>query len=88
MGNFAFSPTSPFSSPSVTRFGLSAIGCGKRWMGITIGDEDLRTAVRLVNRIRRALAGLKPIEAISALIEQLKKYPATKDLLAAVNKLQ
>ena len=39
-------------------------------------------------RIRRALAGLKPIEAISALIEQLKKYPATKDLLAAVSKLQ
>ena len=26
--------------------------------------------------------------SISALIEQLKKYPATKDLLAAVSKLQ
>ena len=46
--------------------------------------EELEPA----RRIRRALAGLKPIEAISALLEQLKKYPATKNLLAAVNKLQ
>ncbi len=53
-------------------------------------EELLFTSQELepARRIRRALAGLKPIEAISALIEQLKKYPETKDLLAAVSKLQ
>jgi transcription termination factor Rho len=39
-------------------------------------------------RMRRALAGLKPLEAISALITQLQKYPENKALLTAVSKLQ
>jgi transcription termination factor Rho len=39
-------------------------------------------------RMRRALAGLKPIEAITALITQLQKYPENKALLTAVSRLQ
>jgi len=57
---------------------------GTRKEELLFTPEELEPA----RRIRRALAGLKPIEAISALIEQLKKYPATKDLLVAVSKLQ
>jgi transcription termination factor Rho len=57
---------------------------GTRKEELLFTPEELEPA----RRIRRALAGLKPLEAISALIEQLKKYPATKDLLAAVSKLQ
>jgi len=53
-------------------------------------EELLFTAEELepARRMRRALAGLKPLEAITALITQLQKYPENKDLLAAVSKLQ
>jgi transcription termination factor Rho len=57
---------------------------GTRKEELLFTPEELEPA----RRIRRALAGLKPIEAVSALIEQLKKYPVTQDLLAAVSKLQ
>ncbi len=57
---------------------------GTRKEELLFSADELEPA----RRIRRALAGLKPIEAVSALIEQLKKYPVTKDLLKAVNKLQ
>jgi len=57
---------------------------GTRKEELLFSADELEPA----RRILRALAGLKPIEAVSALIEQLKKYPVTKDLLKAVNKLQ
>lgn len=57
---------------------------GTRKEELLFSPEELEPA----RRIRRFLAGLKPVEAITALLDQLGKYPATKDLLAAVSKLQ
>jgi len=39
-----------------------------------------------VRRVRGALAGLKPLESIRALITQLGKYSTNKDFLSAVSK--
>ncbi len=40
-----------------------------------------------VQKIRRALASLKPVEAAAALIKQLEKYPTNQELLAACKAL-
>lgn len=39
-----------------------------------------------IRKIRRVLADFQPVEAIKALVEQLQKHPANKDLLAIVGK--
>ncbi|HTL71545.1 MAG TPA: transcription termination factor Rho [Candidatus Eisenbacteria bacterium] len=37
-----------------------------------------------IRKIRRAIAGLGPAEAIQTLLEQMKKFPTNRDLLAAL----
>lgn len=39
-----------------------------------------------VRRMRGALAGLKPLEAIQALLTQLRRYPTNREFLAAVTR--
>lgn len=56
---------------------------GTRKEELLFSAEELEPA----RRMRRALAGLKPLEAISALVTQLQKYPTNREFLAAVNKL-
>lgn len=56
---------------------------GTRKEELLFSTEELEPA----RRMRRALAGLKPLEAISALVTQLQKYPTNREFLAAVNKL-
>ena len=57
---------------------------GTRKEELLFDPQELEPA----RRMRRALAGLKPLEAITALITQLQKYPENKELLAVVSKLQ
>ncbi len=56
---------------------------GTRKEELLFSTEELEPA----RRMRRALAGLKPLEAITALVTQLQKYPTNREFLAAVNKL-
>ncbi len=56
---------------------------GTRKEELLFAADELESA----RRMRRALAGLKPLEAITALITQLRKYPENKALLAAVSQL-
>lgn len=53
---------------------------GTRKEGLLLEPEELKQ----VERLRRALAGLSPVEAAKALITQLGKYPTNKDLLSAI----
>lgn len=56
---------------------------GTRKEELLFAAEELDPA----RRMRRALAGLKPLEAITALVTQLQKYPTNQEFLTAVNKL-
>ena len=49
-------------------------------------EELLLEPVELeqVRKLRRALAGLGPVEAAKTLVEQLEKYPTNKELLSAL----
>jgi transcription termination factor Rho len=55
---------------------------GTRKEELLLGSEELEP----VRRMRGALAGLKPMESIQALITQLRKFPTNKEFLAAVSK--
>ncbi len=55
---------------------------GTRKEELLLGPEELEP----VRRMRGALAGLKPVEAIQALITQLRKFPTNKEFLVAVSK--
>ena len=54
-----------------------------RRMELLLGPDELKP----VEAIRRVLAGMNSVEAAQRLLEQLQKYPANKDLLAAVGKV-
>ena len=51
-----------------------------RKMELLMDKDELAT----VEKLRRALAGLNKVEAAQFLVDHLKKYPANKDLLAAM----
>ena len=53
---------------------------GTRKEELLLGPAELEQ----VRKLRRALAGLGPVEAAKTLVEQLEKYPANKELLSTL----
>ncbi len=52
-----------------------------RKMELLLSAEELKP----VEMMRRVLAGMNPVEAASRLVEQLKKFPTNKELIAAIS---